>query len=148
MKTYLILLFFSLLTISSMEKMSLRHSFPSEAILGTWLTQDQEGHVQIYKKDDKYFGKITWLKEPNDEKGQPFTDTENPNPALKSRPLIDLDVALNFEYQNEEWINGQLYDPETGKSYKGKMWLTNDGQSLKVRGYWSVFYLTETWKKM
>ena len=38
----------------------------ADAIIGKWLNEDQDAHVQIYKESGKYYGKIVWLKEPNE----------------------------------------------------------------------------------
>src|SRR5512137_791140 len=35
-----------------------------DAVLGKWLNGKQTAHVEIYKAEGKYFGKIVWLKEP------------------------------------------------------------------------------------
>lgn len=38
----------------------------ADAILGTWLTGEGNGIVEIYKNGEKFQGRIVWLKEPND----------------------------------------------------------------------------------
>ena len=42
------------------------------------------------------YGKITWLKKPNDARGKPFTDTENPDKSKRNQPLIGLIILKNF----------------------------------------------------
>jgi uncharacterized protein (DUF2147 family) len=39
----------------------------ADDITGLWLTEDKDAHVQIEKKGNAYFGKIVWLKFPNDD---------------------------------------------------------------------------------
>ncbi len=46
----------------------------ADAALGTWVTGTGKGHVQLYKQGNKYYGKIVWLQEPNDEQGKPKVD--------------------------------------------------------------------------
>ena len=59
----------------------------ADKVLGFWLTEKGTSQVEIYKAEDgKYYGRISWLEEPN-ENGQPKMDTENPDEALKSRPI-------------------------------------------------------------
>jgi hypothetical protein len=58
-------------------------SFAQHQIIGKWLTQESDAIIEITEKQGKFFGKIVWLKEPNDKKGVPFTDTENPNTSLR-----------------------------------------------------------------
>lgn len=115
-------------------------------IVGKWLSGDKEGITEIYQQNGKYYGKITWLKKPNDARGKPFTDTENPDKSKRNQPLIGLIILKNFEYKDNEWINGTIYDPESGKTYTCTVWLS-DKSTLKVRGYWGIFYETQTWTK-
>ena len=39
----------------------------ADLILGKWLNEDKDAHVEVYTEAGKYFGKIVWLKEPNEE---------------------------------------------------------------------------------
>ena len=116
-------------------------------ILGTWLTQDKEAKVELYKSDGKYYGKIVWLKNPTDEFGKPVTDVENPDKALQSRQLINLVILSDLKFDDNEWTDGTLYDPEKGSTYDSKIWL-EDNKTLKVRGYIGFLYETETWTKL
>jgi len=105
-------------------------------IAGTWLNEEATGKIQIYKEKGKYFGKLVWLKEPNDKvTGLPRTDKENPDIKLKSTPLIGLVNLKNFVFDGkEEWESGTIYDPKNGKTYKCyiKFEYVN---KLKIRGY-------------
>jgi uncharacterized protein (DUF2147 family) len=115
-------------------------------IVGKWLSADQEGITVIYEHNGKYFGKIQWLKNPNDKNGFPYTDTENPDKKLRTQPLLNLIVLKNLMYKNNEWKNGTIYDPTNGKSFNCTMWL-KENNILKVRGYWGFFYETQTWTR-
>jgi hypothetical protein len=44
------------------------------AIVGVWLTQIKDVKVEIYALEAKYFGRVIWLAEPNDEAGNPKLD--------------------------------------------------------------------------
>ena len=74
-----------LLTVLSLSTASAQNQ-----IAGKWLSENKEGITSIYENNGKYFGKITWLKKPNDSKGIPFTDTENPDKSKRNQPLIGL----------------------------------------------------------
>jgi uncharacterized protein (DUF2147 family) len=121
-------------------------TFAQSQIAGNWLSADKEGIIQIYEFNGKSFGKLVWLKKPKDEKGKPFLDTENPIDSLKRQPLLSLLILKNFVYSNNEWRNGTIYDPNNGKTFTCKMWLT-DINTLKVRGNWGIFYQTQTWTR-
>ncbi len=121
----------------------------ADAILGTWLIGSGEGKVQIYKSGSSYFGKLVWLKNPNDEKGQPKVDKNNSDPKHQKQPLLGLIMLRNFVYDEDQvWNDGEIYDPKNGKTYSCKMTL-KDWNTLDVRGYIgiSLFGRTDTWKR-
>ena len=120
--------------------------YAQNQVVGKWLSYDQEGITEIYEQSGKFFGKILWLKKPNDNKGIPFTDTENPDKKLRLQPLLGLVILKDFVYKDNEWKSGTIYDPTNGKIYTCTMWLS-DNNTLKVRGYWGLFYQTQTWTR-
>lgn len=106
-------------------------------VVGTWLTQYGDSKVTIKKgADGKYFGEISWLKEPN-KNGKPKVDEKNPDVKLQSRPTLGLQILTGFNYNKEdkEWIDGKIYDPKEGKTYKCYMWFEEDLNKLHVKGY-------------
>ena len=117
-----------------------------DAILGTWLTQIEDAHVQVYKKGNEYFGRVVWMAEPLDDDGKPQVDKENPNPQLKSRPILKMDILTGFNYEDNEWVDGFIYDPKSGETYDCKLWLENG--DLKVRGYLGWLFDTKTWTRL
>jgi len=119
----------------------------SESIVGTWLSSDKDGKIEIYKKGDKYYGKLVWLKEPNEADGTPKVDDENPDASKRNVPLKGLVIVNNFEFEDGFWQNGTVYDPTNGKTYKGEMWM--DGKNtLRLRGYVSFLHRTESWTRV
>lgn len=122
-----------------------------DACLGTWLTGSKKGHVQIYKQGDKYFGKIVWLKEPNDPAtGKPKLDVKNPDAQKQSRPLVGMVNLRDFKYDGDKvWEDGKIYDPENGKEYSCKIKLVNANQ-LDVRGFigLSLIGRTDSWVRV
>lgn len=121
----------------------------ADAILGRWINPSGEGQVLIYKKGDKYFGKLAWIKVPNDAGGKPKTDIHNPDKNLQSRPELGLELLKDFKYDGDNVYNdGTIYDPKSGKTYSCKM--TLNSKSLKIRGYIgiSLFGRSETWTRV
>ena len=107
-------------------------------IEGSWITEKGTSAVDVSKSSDgKYFGKISWLEEPN-EFGKPKVDTENEDPELAKRPIMGLHLLEGFEYDSkkERWINGSIYDPDNGKTYDCFAWF-EDGNFdvLYIKGY-------------
>ena len=117
-------------------------------ILGVWLTAGREpAKIHIYKSGEKYFGKITWLKYP-EENGRPRVNNNNPDKARRGRPIVGLVILKDFVFGDNEWNSGKIYDPESGKIYHCYLSL-KDKNTLKVRGYIGVSLLgrTETWTR-
>lgn len=107
-------------------------------IEGSWTTEKGTSAVDVSKSSDgKYFGKISWLEEPN-ENGKPKVDSENEDPQLAKRPIMGLNLLEGFEYDSkkERWINGSIYDPDNGKTYDCFAWF-EDGNFdvLYIKGY-------------
>jgi uncharacterized protein (DUF2147 family) len=128
----------------------------ADRVIGYYLTlNDDDGkessQVQIFKATTgKYFGKIVWLAEPM-ENGKAKVDDENPDKALRNRPIVGLQLLKNFTYneKNGEWSGGTIYDPDSGKTYN--CFMKFDGNKLKIRGFigaaWMGLGRTATWTK-
>lgn len=120
-----------------------------DAVLGVWLNSSGKGQIQVYKQGNKYYGKLVWLKEPNDEQGKPKLDVNNPDKNGKNKPLLGLVILRDFVHDDGEWTGGRIYDPQNGKDYKCYMKL-KDSKTLSVRGYIGISMLgrTEVWTRV
>jgi uncharacterized protein (DUF2147 family) len=118
-----------------------------DAIIGKWLNPTGQDQIWIYKVGNKYFGKLGWIKVP-DENGKPKMDKNNPDPALKTRPDLNLELLKDFVFDGKTYEDGTIYDPKSGKTYSCKMTLIDN--TLKIRGYIgiSLFGRTEVWTKV
>jgi uncharacterized protein (DUF2147 family) len=84
---------------------------------------------------DALCAKLVWFKSPNDEQGRPRVDVNNPDPALRARPLLGLTVLHGLRHTDEDtWEGGEVYNPDDGDNYSTSMELQDDG-TLRVRGY-------------
>jgi len=118
-------------------------------IEGKWKTIDDETKqpksiVEIYKKSDgKYYGKIVQLlAKPANANCVACKDDR------KNKPLINLEIIRGLEKDGEEFTDGTITDPKSGKTYKCT--ITKSGDKLSVRGYVGVSLLgrTQTWHKV
>lgn len=118
--------------------------FKAEDILGLWFNEEKDAKVEIYVDNGKYFGKVVWLEEPNEENGKPKLDDENPDEELQKRPIMGLLLMIDFDYEGDgEWENGDIYDPKSGKTYSCYMKLESK-EKLKVRGFIGVSWIGRT----
>lgn len=125
-------------------------STDADKILGLWEVGSKKARIKIYKQDERYFGKIVWLKEPKYEDGTPKVDKNNPDEALRKVPLLGYVNLKGFKYIGDnKWEEGTIYDPENGSTYSCAMNLT-DENTLDVRGFIGVqlFGRTDTWKRL
>tara|TARA_B110000879_G_scaffold44763_1_gene63266 strand:- start:2615 stop:3052 length:438 start_codon:yes stop_codon:yes gene_type:complete len=113
-------------------------------IEGDWYTENNDAIIKIYKDGNTLSGKITWMKTPNDENGNPKTDPENPDEKLKSRKRLGMIMMNNFSYDEEEqWDDGEIYDPESGNTYSGIITMTSKNK-LDLRGYVGISWFGRT----
>ncbi len=115
----------------------------ADKIVGKWLNEEKDAKVEIYKQGDKFFGKIVWLKDPNREDGSAKLDDENPDVKLQSRPIKGLLMLTSFVFDgDDEWEDGEIYDPKSGKTYSCYMEFEDD--LLKIKGYIGVKWVGRT----
>lgn len=112
----------------------------SQDILGKWVTESGDAHVEIYEQGGKLNGKIVWL-----QKGPETKDTHNPDEKLRSRKLMGVNILSGLQKKKDKWEGGRIYNPKNGKDYKCAIW--PDGDKLKVRGYIGFLYETQTWTR-
>jgi uncharacterized protein (DUF2147 family) len=121
----------------------------ADAVLGVWKNGEGTGLIQITKRDNKYYGKIVWLKVANDVEGKPRTDINNPEEGLRNRPLKGMENMRDFIYAGDNrWEDGRIYDPKNGNDYSCHMTLTGPN-TLEVRGFIGISLLgrTDIWTR-
>jgi uncharacterized protein (DUF2147 family) len=123
----------------------------SDRLLGVWEPSNGKARVKIEKIGNKYYGKIVWLKEPNDPAtNQPKVDSKNQDASMRTVPLKGYRMLKDFTYSgNSQWENGTIYDPENGSTYKCIIKMT-DANTLDIRGYIGIEALgrTDVWKRL
>lgn len=133
---------------------SVAHGAEGDAILGLWNIPEDEAQFEIYTCGAEYCGRITRLQEPEyppDDKrmpGLPRVDRNNPDPLLRTRPMLGLTIMEGFRYEGDNSWRGRIYNPDDGETYRCKLSL--DGKNhLKVRGYLGItlFGKTQEWTR-
>ena len=132
----------------------------ADAVVGVWKTRPEKhgyAHIEIKRSGEEFVGAIVWMSEPNfpdNDKdgmaGKPKIDRKNPDPELRDRPLLGLEIINSFSYiGNDQWKHGRVYDPARGKTYRCQMKLNEDG-TLKFRGFVGVSLLgrSTTWTRV
>lgn len=123
-------------------------SLASEAIEGVWITSDGDGLIEFQIQDDQLTGVIAGSgNDPEGVKPKRYDDL-NPDPDLRERPLLGLAIVTNLVASGSSEWKGQVYDPNTGKTYKCTLKLV-DADTLKLRGYigFSLLGKTRVWTR-
>lgn len=111
---------------------------------GVWYDDTGNGAVEIMPCGDRLCGRIVWLRNPTDKAGRPVTDSLNPDPAQRQRPVCGLQVIGDLKPQRDgAWDEGWIYDPKEGKSYDVQLTLRARDR-LQVMGYIGTKFLSET----
>jgi uncharacterized protein (DUF2147 family) len=98
-------------------------------IVGNWMTADKTTIVQIMKSGNNYIGKLIWSKQKNRK------DHLNPDEGKKEKYLLNSLILTKFEHDGDQsYINGEIYDPNSGKTYDSNLTLVSKNR-LKVQGY-------------
>lgn len=113
-----------------------------------WYNQEKTAKVQIYlAKNNKFYGKIIWLKEPLKD-GKPKLDDNNPDEKKRNQPILGLLLLKGFvKTEDNVYEDGTIYDPKNGKTYSCTIKYKNG--ILDVRGYIGISLIgrTTTWTK-
>jgi uncharacterized protein (DUF2147 family) len=117
----------------------------ADDILGVWANGSNKGHIEIYKLNGRYYGRIIWLKHPYDASGKPKVDFRNPDENARNQRLLGLVMLRGFMYEDDEWKGGKIYNPQDGKEYNSFIRLTDD-KTMSVRGYIGISLFGKTEK--
>jgi uncharacterized protein (DUF2147 family)/peptidoglycan/LPS O-acetylase OafA/YrhL len=120
---------------------------------GLWWAEGGFAQVEIrHCGDGALCGQVVWLRHPFDEQGCELRDVENPQPALRSRPVVGLEILRDLQASPDdpgEWSGGEIYDPGSGHTYA--VVVKMDGADrLRLRGYLGIRLLgrTTTWVRV
>ncbi|MCO4753527.1 MAG: DUF2147 domain-containing protein [Bacteriovoracaceae bacterium] len=141
------LLIFTLLFSSAL---SFGDEVAPDDILGHWLVEEKSAVVEIKKTPENlYYGEIVWLEDLHTGKVKEKLDQNNPEEKLQKRSLLGLKNTWGFKFDgDDEWVDGNIYDPKSGKTYSAQMEL-EDSDTLELRGYvgMPLFGRTTTWSR-
>ncbi len=100
---------------------------------GLWLAQDG-AKVRVASCGKAICGKIAVAKSPyNPDTGQPWTDKDNPDPALRDRPVVGIVVFISMMPDGPGKWSGELYNINGGQTVPGHIY-DIDAKTLKVEG--------------
>ena len=100
---------------------------------GTWVMANGKVTVRVSDCSGNLCGTIVGLKRPLDKRGNPKLDKENPNAALRGRPVIGLTILNGLRSKGDGRWEGTIYNPDDGNTYNSKLRLVNE-KTMNVKG--------------
>jgi uncharacterized protein (DUF2147 family) len=116
---------------------------------GHWLTEKNNGIVEIYRCAEALCGRLVWFRIRPGDSNPAGLDVKNPDPNRRSRSLCGLVFLSGFKSAGANaWEDGTVYDPDSGNTYHATMKLQADG-TLSLHGYIgiSLFGASEVWTR-
>lgn len=138
-----------LLSLTSLFKPAHRPDtdIPANRICGKWESSEKNLVVEVYPYKNTFRAKMIRFTGgvSNARQMESITDKKNPDPALRSRKVLGIDVVEGLVYKAESnsWENGHIYEIQSGKTWNAAAYLENEN-TLKVKGYWKVKLLGKT----
>lgn len=120
----------------------------ADPIEGKWQTIDDKTKkkravVEIKAAGGGFDGTIIGLAEGIDPNCGQCADSE------KGKPLIGRTILKGVKKQPDgTYAEGQILDPENGKSYRSTAKLLDGGKKLAARGHLGPFGRTQTWERI
>lgn len=100
---------------------------------GTWRLSNGKVTVRVSPCGPSLCGRVVALRKAHDDKGRPRLDKENPNPALRTRPVIGLTILSNMRSSGQGAWAGTIYNPDDGNTYSSQMQLLSPS-TMRVNG--------------
>lgn len=111
-------------------------------LAGDWRTEDGSALVRIGACGATVCGRVLRVLAPN----APPNDANNPDRALRGRPLIGVAVLSGFARNRSGDLQGSAYDPKSGRSYRAYLSLNANG-TLRVTGCVLLICRSQTWRR-
>jgi uncharacterized protein (DUF2147 family) len=119
-------------------------------VTGEWNTATQSARIAIgpcVHDATLLCGRIASLTRPLGADGAPVRDGKNPDPGLRSRPVLGIELLRGFRPAgSDRWTGGTIYDPERGRTFDAQLRLTGP-DTLEVKGCVMIFCEAQTWRR-
>ena len=122
----------------------------TDGILGVWLVGSKDAHIKIFRIGNEFVGEIVRVKDPIDPKtGKPQLDVNNPEPSLRSRPVLGMRLMKGLDFEDGEWIDGDIYDANSGKIYSCQIEKISKDE-IELTGYIGFSWIgrSDTWTRV
>ena len=113
----------------------------SASPIGVWMTEERESRIKIAPCGKALCATVLWARTSG-------TDRNNPDPGLRNRNIIGIDLSRDFKSDGSGGWTGSIYNPQNGKTYKATLQVRSD-RELEVGGcvLGGLLCGSETWSR-
>lgn len=123
--------------------------------IGYWKTIDDvtgkpKSIVQIWKTENNILmGRVIKVFAKNDMDTVPILCKQCKG-ERHNQPIVGMVILSGLKLQEHQWGQGQIMDPENGKTYRCAMHTLEQGKKLNVRGYIGLPLLgrSQVWERV
>lgn len=103
---------------------------------GDWTNEEDGATFTVYERDGALFMKLVDPGKKARRKKHPKTDILNPDPALRSRPLVGLEILSDCRPSKKKgrWDGGTVYSPKEGRRVRAYLQMIDENR-FELRGY-------------
>ncbi len=95
--------------------------------IGEWMVKDKVATIKIDECDGAMWGVVAWEKDPGG------LDTNNPDPAKRSRPTLGMPIIIDMKATEANRWEGEIYNSQNGRTYTARIMLSKP-DVLRVEG--------------
>jgi uncharacterized protein (DUF2147 family) len=118
--------------------------------VGVWRTIDDKSKqersiIRITEENGQLKGVVEKLfDQPGDDPAHLCKECKD---ERKDKPIVGMTILWGLKKDGKSWTGGQIFDPHNGKTYSCKITLSEDGNSLDVRGFIGLSFIgrSQTW---
>ena len=108
-------------------------------------TKEAKSYVRITEHDGVLTGKIETILNKNKQDAL----CSECGGDKKNQPMLGMTIIENVTYAGDgSWEDGEILDPNNGKTYSVRLTPQQNGEKLEVRGYVGFFYRNQYWLKV
>lgn len=136
-------------------QLAFAQTLPFPSPVGLWRTIDDRtgadrAQVRIENEGTRLVGRIVRSLNPKDRAD---AVCEKCPGDRQGKPIIGMAMLTGLTASAgtpRVWDGGEILDPDSGKTYRAQIQLSDDGQTLQVRGFVgiSLFGRTQTWTRV
>lgn len=118
------------------------------SIVGSWESDEKDVRMDFFQDGGHYSARLLWGNRIVEADGKTSKkDQKNPDKALRSRDIVGVVSLTGLQWTGQDYVDGRIYDPPSGKTYNCKVWI--EGDKLHLRGYMGLSLLgkTVTWHR-